>query len=108
MPDSIHTRARRIATLLAGYMRDNLTPQEQDELDEWVGASDKNMSLFEELVDEDRVALALAVLNDEETLVPRLSSKEYTYPFHLRISRGFMYGIMVAVVLEIVLMNVNG
>jgi hypothetical protein len=100
-------KAKRIATLLAGYMRHNLTPQEQDELDEWVGASDKNMRLYEELTDERRVALALQILNDEEQLVTMLSSKDYTYPFHLRISRGFMKGVMVAVVLEIVLMNLK-
>jgi hypothetical protein len=100
-------KARRIATLLAGYMRKTISPQEQDELDEWVGASDKNMRLFEELIDESRVTLALAILNDDEQLVTRLSTKEYTYPYHLRISRGFMKGVMVAVVLEIVLMNLK-
>jgi hypothetical protein len=107
MTTSHHIKAKRIATLLAGYMRDNLTPAEHDELDEWVGASEKNMRLFEELTDESRVALALAVLNDEEGLVTRLSGKEYAYPYHLRISRGFMKGVMVAVVLEIVLMNLK-
>jgi hypothetical protein len=102
-----HIKARRIATLLAGYMRDNLTQEQHDELDEWVGASDKNMRLFEELTDESKIALALQILNDEENLVTRLSTKEYTYPFHLGISRGFMKGCMVAVVLEIVLMNLK-
>jgi hypothetical protein len=102
-----HIKARHIATLLAGYMRDNLTQEEHDELCEWVGASDKNMKLFEEVTDENRIALALAILNDEETLVPRLSSKEYTYTYQLKISRGFMKGCMVAVVLEIVLLNLK-
>jgi hypothetical protein len=102
-----HIKAKRIATLLAGYMRDNLTPAEHDELDEWVGASDKNMKLFEELVDESRLTLALAILNDEEQLVTRLSSKEYTYPYHLRISRGFMKGVMCCMVIWILLMQVK-
>jgi hypothetical protein len=99
-------KARRIATLLCGYMRHTLTPSEHDELDQWVGASDKNMRLFEELSDESRVSAALKLLNDEETLVTRLSDKEYSYPSS-SISRGFMKGVMVAVVLEIVLMNLK-
>jgi hypothetical protein len=107
MTNAIHIKARRIATLLAGYMRDNLTQQEHDELDEWVGASDKNMRLYEELTDESRVAAALQLLNDEEGLVKKLSDKEYTYPSALRIDRGFMKGIMVAVVLEIILLNLK-
>jgi hypothetical protein len=102
-----HIKARRIATLLAGYMRDNLTQEQHDELDEWVGASDKNMRLFEELTDESKIALALQILNDEENLVTRLSTKEYTYPFHLRISRGFMKGVMVGIIIEIVLMQLQ-
>jgi hypothetical protein len=64
MNKSHEKKARRIATLLAGYMRDNLTPPEHDELDEWVGSSDRNMRLFEELTDERRVQLALELLND--------------------------------------------
>ncbi len=63
MQNSNEHKARRIATLLAGYMRDTLTEHEHDELDEWVGASDKNMRLFEELTDENRVKLALELLN---------------------------------------------
>jgi hypothetical protein len=107
MTTAIHIKARRIATLLAGYMRDNLTQQEHDELDEWVGASDKNMRLFEELTDESRVAAALCILNDEEGLVTRLSNKEYTYSKGFQISKGFMKGVMVAVILEIVLLNIK-
>lgn len=42
----------RVAYLMAGYLRDTLTDKEHDELDEWVGASDDNMRLFEELTDE--------------------------------------------------------
>jgi transmembrane sensor len=64
MNNSKEQRARRIAALLAGYIRDTLTPAEHDELDEWVGASDRNMRLFEELTDEKRIQLALELLND--------------------------------------------
>jgi hypothetical protein len=64
MNNSKEQKARRIASLLAGYIRDSLTPAEHDELDEWVGASDRNMRLFEELTDEKRLQLALELLND--------------------------------------------
>lgn len=83
MNNSHEKKARRIATLLAGYMRDNLTPAEHDELDEWVGASDKNMRLFEELTDERRVQLALELLNDnnQSGLVKKLKEdKDFKYP----------------------------
>jgi len=85
MNNSHEKKARRIATLLAGYMRDNLTPAEHDELDEWVGASDKNMRLFEELTDERRVQLALEILNDnnQSGLVKKLKEdKDFKYPNH--------------------------
>src|SRR5205085_5181436 len=85
MNNSHEKKARRIATLLAGYMRDNLTPAEHDELDEWVGASDKNMRLFEELTDERRVQLALDILNDnnQSGLVKKLQDdKDFKYPVH--------------------------
>src|SRR5689334_10121757 len=85
MNNSHEKKARRIATLLAGYMRDNLTPAEHDELDEWVGASDKNMRLFEELTDERRVQLALDLLNDnnQSGLVKKLKDdKDFKYPNH--------------------------
>ena len=75
----LHAKARRIAKLLAGYMRDTLTPAEHDELDEWVGASDKNMKLFEELTDENRVRLALELLNDQEPMVKKLLSDKYRF-----------------------------
>src|SRR5690349_7293074 len=85
MNNSNEKKARRIATLLAGYMRDNLTPAEHDELDEWVGDSDKNMRLFEELTDERRVQLALDLLNDnnQSGIVKKLKDdKDFQYPNH--------------------------
>ncbi len=58
-----HEMAKRIATLLAGYMRKNLTQDELCELHEWVGASDKNNRLFNELTDPKRVQLALELFD---------------------------------------------
>lgn len=60
----VHERkARRIAALLIKYLRKQITPDEDDELGEWVGASDKNAKLFNELTDHKRVNLALKLLN---------------------------------------------
>lgn len=42
-------RALRVSRLITGYIMGTLTSSEHDELDEWVGASDENMKLFEEL-----------------------------------------------------------
>jgi ferric-dicitrate binding protein FerR (iron transport regulator) len=48
-------KAERIAYLIAGHIKDSLTPAEQDELDDWVSASDENLELFETLTDEDNI-----------------------------------------------------
>ena len=80
MKQNHEQKARRIATLLAGYMRDTLTPAEHDELDEWVGASDRNMRLFEELTDENRVRSALELLNDQNATT--LGLEQLTGPDH--------------------------
>jgi ferric-dicitrate binding protein FerR (iron transport regulator) len=47
-----HFKAERIAWLVAGFLRQTLSPEEQDELDSWVAGSDHNVQLFEELIDE--------------------------------------------------------
>lgn len=43
--------AFRTAYLIAGYIKENLTPREHEELDDWVTASMDNQLLFEELTD---------------------------------------------------------
>lgn len=47
--------ARRIAALITGFIQGTLSEKEWDDLDEWIAASDKNMQLFEQLTDEDRL-----------------------------------------------------
>jgi ferric-dicitrate binding protein FerR (iron transport regulator) len=49
-----------IAWLIAGYIRNTLSEQEQIDLDNWVNESDENLRLFEELTDEDNLAENLA------------------------------------------------
>lgn len=55
--------ARRIAYLIAGFIRGTITEKEHDELDAWVNASDQNMKLFEELTDEDNIEANLAEID---------------------------------------------
>jgi transmembrane sensor len=104
MNNSTEKKARRIATLLAGYMRKNLTPAEHDELDEWVGASDKNMRLFEELTDERNLKKALEIFNDNNHsgLVKKLKEdNEYKYPNHRPYRRIIQIGIAASIALAL-------
>jgi transmembrane sensor len=48
--DSLEELAERIAYLINGFIQDDLTESEHDELDEWVSANMKNQRLFEELI----------------------------------------------------------
>lgn len=43
--------AFRVAYLIAGFLQDNLTEGEQEELDDWVGENLENQLLFEEMID---------------------------------------------------------
>jgi len=49
--DPTEELAERIAYLINGFIQEDLTESEHDELDEWVSASMKNQRLFEELTD---------------------------------------------------------
>jgi hypothetical protein len=62
----IREKKARIAYLLARYVDKTITSEENDELDEWVGSSDKNMILFEEFTDPDKVKAALKILNKKQ------------------------------------------
>ncbi len=55
-------QAYRTAYLIAGFLKQNLTEEEKDELDEWILGSDENMMLFETMTDEKNVAQAAAWL----------------------------------------------
>jgi ferric-dicitrate binding protein FerR (iron transport regulator) len=52
-------KAERIAYLIAGHIRETLTPKEADELDDWVSESDENLELFEKLTDEENIELGI-------------------------------------------------
>lgn len=57
----------RIAYLIAGYIRNTLSEQEQDELDNWVNEKDDNLKLFEDLTDEDNINANLAWMDQVQT-----------------------------------------
>jgi transmembrane sensor len=66
-------KAHRIAALISGYIHKGLTPDEHDELDRWVGESEANMKLFEELTDDKVSQQALDWLADADS--PRMLKK---------------------------------
>lgn len=66
-------KAQRIAALIAGYIHHGLSSDEHDELDRWVGESDENQLLFEELTDERKTEHALNWLRDADG--PRMLKK---------------------------------
>ena len=51
-PDPHDAEAFRIASLVAAFIHNRLTTAEEQELDEWVGASFENQRLFEQMIDE--------------------------------------------------------
>lgn len=57
----------RYAYLLSGYIRDTLTSEEHNELDDWVNENDQNMKLFEEVTDEANIAANLNWLDEIKT-----------------------------------------
>lgn len=94
-------KAHRIAALIAGYIHRSLTPSEHDELDEWVGQSDENMQLFEELTDERATQHALDWLSDADG--PRMLKKikgnlEFVRPRRSLFSQAWHYGVAASIV----------
>lgn len=53
-------RAYRTAYLVAAFIRETLTEEERDELDEWIIESKENMHLFGELTAEENIAESIA------------------------------------------------
>ena len=47
--------ARRVAYLITGFIRNDLTNAERTELDEWIAVSDDNMKLFGKLTDKKNI-----------------------------------------------------
>src|SRR3954469_17685569 len=56
--ENIPSDASRIAYLIAGFLRNDLTETEHDELDAWIEAHPDNMRLFGELTDDENLQAA--------------------------------------------------
>lgn len=61
-------KARRLAYLLAGFVRETLTPEEREELEEWVSESDENLELFKELTNEKNIEIGLRSLKEGDSI----------------------------------------
>src|SRR5690349_11986187 len=95
-------KALRIASLIAGYIRHTLTAEEHDELDEWVGESDENMRLFEEVTDEalNQRDIDFMAAADKQPVLNRLKGKlSFAPPKRKPFFRIWHYAVAAAVVL---------
>ncbi len=95
-------KALRIASLIAGYIRHTLSAEEHDELDEWVGESDENMRLFEEVTDEamNQRDIDFMAAADKQPVLNRLKGKlNFTAPKRKGFFRIWHYAVAAAVVL---------
>jgi transmembrane sensor len=72
-------KARRVAYLLSEFVRGAISSKDHDELDEWVGASEMNMRLFEELTKEENVRKGLAWMNENIPFVLKEADTELEY-----------------------------
>lgn len=51
-PPAWFVKGERAAYLISGFLLQDLTDEEREELDDWISASDENMQLFERATDE--------------------------------------------------------
>jgi transmembrane sensor len=69
--------AQRVAYLISGYLRQTLSEEEHDELDDWMTANDENQQLFEQLTDPALVEEGLAGMDsiDTEAALTRIKAR---------------------------------
>lgn len=93
-------QAYRTAYLIAGFLKQTLTIEEKQELDEWILASDENMILFEKMTDEknlEQAAVWFKQMNVEKELQETKRKIKQRKPF-----RFLPYAIAAAIVILIV------
>ncbi|ULQ55449.1 FecR domain-containing protein [Flavihumibacter rivuli] len=66
-PWSNQDQAHRVAYLVAGFIRKDLSPAERDELDEWLLEDAANLRLFEHLTDENELGNTLSWFQQLDT-----------------------------------------
>lgn len=95
--------AYRIAYLIAGFIRETLSKNEHDELDEWVAASDENMQMFERLTDEKNIEEAnlwIAKRDTEAALAKAKNRMTFsTEPYIKRMQRIISYAVAASVII---------
>ncbi len=87
-------QAYRTAYLVAGFIKQTLTEEEQEELDDWIIASEENMRLFGNLTDEkniDQSLKAFEKMEVEEGLSATKKKLRFTRP--RKTIRFWQYGI---------------
>ena len=72
MQPSEYQEAQRVARLIAGFIGHQLTEAQHAELDAWIGDSDANMQLFEQLTDEKNIEFAHAWFSKLDVATARL------------------------------------
>jgi transmembrane sensor len=95
-------KAFRIAFLISGYLKDDLTEAEHTELDDWVTTSMENQRLFEELIDEKNIGKWLnwkKNLRINEALTRVRKKTNFTRSLLPYISIAAAIGILVTLVL---------
>ena len=68
--------AQRVARLIAGFIAHRLTGEQRQELDDWIGDSDENLLLFEQLTDEKNIVWAHQWFSDLDILQARLKVEQ--------------------------------
>lgn len=96
VPDGYNEeKAYRVAYLVAAFIRNTLTDDEREELDQWVTESDENMKLFAELTDERNIKNNLARIEqiDKESAWKELLSatREVNYEKPRSHARKWLY-----------------
>jgi transmembrane sensor len=92
--------ASRGGYLIAGFIRQTLTTEESEELDEWISESDENMRLFGQLTDEQNIAASLAAYEkiDVEKALQQVKNK---IKDRKRTKRFWQYTIAASVLLAL-------
>jgi len=92
-------QAYRTAYLIAGFLKQTLTKEEKDELDEWILANDENMILFEKMTDEKNLAEAaewFRKMNVEKDLAETKSKISVRKP-----QRLWQYAVAASIIIAI-------
>lgn len=94
-------QSQRVAYLVAGFLRHQLSDQEKDELDEWITASDANQELFEELIEPATIDRGFQQIDavDTEAALQRIKERIHFMPKEKGIQRRLFLSIAASVVL---------